>query len=326
MAQRNPTTVSAPSDREIVVCREFDAPVALVWSAWTKPEHLAKWWGPKGFTTTIEDFDLKPGGHFKQTMHGPDGTNYPNLSVFREIVPEQRIVYSHGGGREDGGGAHFDATWTFEALAKNRTRVTGRSVFATREDRDRVVREFNAIEGGRQTLARLAQHVARLGSDGDELVIVRDVAAPVARVWRAWTNVDELRRWWGPKGFRVTHAELDLRVGGTFHYGLVSPTGFELWGKFLFREITPNERLVYVTSFSDAQGGTTRHPMAEGWPLHMLNAFTFLENDGGSTLTMRTRAHEASEAERAVFRNGFDSMRGGYGGTYDQLESHLARA
>jgi uncharacterized protein YndB with AHSA1/START domain len=150
------------ADREIVIAREVNAPRELVWEAWTNPEHVANWWGPRGFTTTIEKMDVRPGGVWKHVMHGPDGTNYPNKSVFKEVVKPERIVYSHGGGREGGRGSHFVATWTFDALAADRTRVTIRMVFASTVERDFVVKEFGAIEGGKQTLERLAEHLPQI--------------------------------------------------------------------------------------------------------------------------------------------------------------------
>jgi uncharacterized protein YndB with AHSA1/START domain len=82
--------------------------------------------------------------------------------VFKEVVKPERIVYSHGGGREGGPGAHFEATWTFDPLEGNKTRATGRMVFVSAADREHVVKEFNAIEGGHQTLGRLAGYLERL--------------------------------------------------------------------------------------------------------------------------------------------------------------------
>ncbi|ADE12550.1 SRPBCC family protein [Sideroxydans lithotrophicus] len=153
-------SLNSTADREIVIERVFDAPRTLVWEAWTNPEHVAKWWGPNGFSTTIKKMDFRVGGAWKLTMHGPDGTDYPNSSVFREIVAPERIVFSHGGGREGGPGAHFLSTWTFEALGE-KTRVTMHLLFDTPEDRDLVIREFGAYEGGKQTLARLADYLAK---------------------------------------------------------------------------------------------------------------------------------------------------------------------
>jgi uncharacterized protein YndB with AHSA1/START domain len=150
------------SDREIVVTRDFNAPRELVWEAWTNPEHVVHWWGPRGFSTTIEKMDVRPGGIWKHVMHGLDGANYPNKSVFKEVVKPERIVYSHGGGREGGRGAHFVATWTFDATAADKTRVTIRTVFASATDRDFVIKEYGAIEGGKQTLARLAEYLPQM--------------------------------------------------------------------------------------------------------------------------------------------------------------------
>ena len=155
---------SDSSDREIVLSREFAAPRALVWQALTDPQHVVHWWGPHGFRTEIEEMDFRVGGAWKHTMIGPDGVRYPNKSIFREIVPEERVVYSHGGGREDGEGpgATFVATWSFEALGPKLTKLTLRMVFPSAEARDAVVREYGAIEGGKQTLARLADHLVQM--------------------------------------------------------------------------------------------------------------------------------------------------------------------
>lgn len=150
------------ADREIFVTREFNAPRELVWKAMTSPEHVVNWWGPRGFTTTIETMDVRPGGIWKHVMHGPDGTNYPNQSIFKEVVEPERIVYSHGGRREGGPGVSFVATWTFEALAANKTKVSIRMVFASAPDRDFVAKEFGAVEGAKQTLERLDEYLAKM--------------------------------------------------------------------------------------------------------------------------------------------------------------------
>jgi len=100
------------ANREIVTTRTFDAAPARVFEAWSRSEHLERWWGPNGFTTTTHQFDFRPGGTWKLTMHGPDGTDYPNRLVYDEIVRPERIVYSHHGGI-DGVPAQFQKTVTF---------------------------------------------------------------------------------------------------------------------------------------------------------------------------------------------------------------------
>jgi uncharacterized protein YndB with AHSA1/START domain len=163
MENLSPTLGSTQGDREIVIARVLDAPRELVWEAWTRPEHVTQWWGPQGFTTTIETMDVRPGGIWRHVMHGPDGTDYPNQSRFDEVVKPERIVYTHGGGKKGGPGVSFVATWTLEALGAQggQTRLTIRMVFASPAERDTVVREYGAIEGGKQTLERLAQFLAR---------------------------------------------------------------------------------------------------------------------------------------------------------------------
>jgi uncharacterized protein YndB with AHSA1/START domain len=147
---------------EIVVYRVFDAPRELVWQAMTDPKHVIHWWGPNGFTTTVEQMDVHVGGIWKFVMHGPDGVNYPNKSVFLEVVKPERVVYRHGGGREHGPGASFIGTWTFEAEGAGQTKVTIRLAFASPEEREFVIKEFSALEGGKQTLGRLGEYLPKM--------------------------------------------------------------------------------------------------------------------------------------------------------------------
>lgn len=148
--------------REIVISRELDAPRELVWEALTDPEQVIHWWGPRGFTTAITEMDVRPGGVWKHVMRGPDGTNYPNESVFQEVVAPERLVFAQGGKREGGPAISFVSTWTLDLLASGKTKVTIRMVFPSPDARDLVVREFGAIEGGKQTLERLGEHLAAL--------------------------------------------------------------------------------------------------------------------------------------------------------------------
>jgi uncharacterized protein YndB with AHSA1/START domain len=121
-----------------------------------------KWWGPRGFTTTIHEMDVRVGGVMRHTMHGPDGTDYPNKSQFVEVVKPERIVYKHGGGKQGGPGVQFIATWTFETLGPRKSRLTIHQVFASPEQREIAVNTYGAIEGGKQTLARLGEFLATL--------------------------------------------------------------------------------------------------------------------------------------------------------------------
>jgi uncharacterized glyoxalase superfamily protein PhnB/uncharacterized protein YndB with AHSA1/START domain len=174
----------------------------------------------------------------------------------------------------------------------------------------------------------MATATIQASSADETFVISRVVDAPRDSVYAAWTQCELLSRWWGPKGFTVTHCDNDPRPGGTFHYGLRTPTGQVMWGKWRYREVVAPERLVFISSFSDEAGGTTRHPGHAEWPLEMLSVITFAERDDGrrTEVTVRWTAHEASEAERKVFLDGFASMRAGWGGTMDQFADFLMRS
>ena len=161
---------------------------------------------------------------------------------------------------------------------------------------------------------------------GLEFTFTRDLDAPRELVWRAFTEPEHLRHWWGPKGFTMHSCTLDLRPGGVFHYLLRSPDGQEIWGKFVYREIIAPERLVAVVTFSDEHGNLTRHPWDPGWPVETLSAITFAEHNGRTRLTVRWVPHNATEAERGTFAAGHDSMRQGWTGTADQLAGYLAKA
>jgi uncharacterized protein YndB with AHSA1/START domain len=157
------TSDASTADREIMIERTVNAPRELVWRAWTEADQIKAWWGPNGFTTTIHEMDVTVGGVWRFMMHGPDGTDYPNKVVYREIVKPERLVYDHTDDR-DPPSHQFQTTVTFAAQGR-KTMVTLRALFANAEARAASVK-FGAIEGGAQTLARLDQHVATMSETG----------------------------------------------------------------------------------------------------------------------------------------------------------------
>ena len=160
-----------------------------------------------------------------------------------------------------------------------------------------------------------------------EFVISRTFDAPRDLVWKAFTDPVHMKEWWGPKGSKVSELKIDLRVGGTCHYALQMPGAPPMWGKFVYREIVPPERLEFINSFSDENGGTTRHPGHMSWPLEMRSIFTFEELPGGKTkFTVSWEPHNATEEERKTFEAGRDSMRMGWSGTLEKLEGYLTKA
>jgi uncharacterized protein YndB with AHSA1/START domain len=148
--------------RSIIGMREFDAPRELVFVAFADPKHLAQWWGPNGFTTTTSRFEFRAGGVWRFVMHGPDGRDYQNRITYEEIVPNERIVYRHGG-EPDVEPVQMRQTIIFEDLG-SRTRINWRLDFPSAAERDRVIKEYGADKGVMQTLARLSEFVAAMAS------------------------------------------------------------------------------------------------------------------------------------------------------------------
>jgi uncharacterized protein YndB with AHSA1/START domain len=160
----------------------------------------------------------------------------------------------------------------------------------------------------------------------DTFVISRVFDAPRDLVWKAWTDAEHLKRWWGPKGCTVTHCTMDLRPGGVFHYCLKAPDDSLIWGRWVFREIVAPERLVSLSAFSDEKGGLARPPWGGDWPPEILSVVSFAEKSGERTeVTVAWVPETGTEADRAAFVAGFDSMRQGWSGTFDQFADYLAR-
>jgi len=156
-----------------------------------------------------------------------------------------------------------------------------------------------------------------------EFTITRLLDAPRERVWKAWTEAEHLKHWWGPKGFTVHTCRVDLRPGGIFHYGMRGPDGNDMWGRFTYREIVAPEKLVFINAFSDPQGGVKPAPFSEDWPTEMLSTVTFEAQGAKTRVTVRWLPHNATEVQRKTFEDGMDSMNQGWTGTFEELAGYL---
>lgn len=148
--------MSDTTDREIVISRTIDAPRDLVFDAFTEVRHLSRWWGPKGFSTTTRAFEFRVGGAWEFVMHGPDGTDYPEWITWTEIVRPRRIAMLHGEHHDDPNA--FTSVLTFEPDGPT-THIEMVTIFPSRRQRDEAVEKYGAIEGGKQTLGKLAAYV-----------------------------------------------------------------------------------------------------------------------------------------------------------------------
>lgn len=290
--------MSDTSDRELGMTRVYAAPRELVFRAWTEPDRLAKWWGPRGFTTTTHAFDLRPGGEWRFTMHGPDGTDYPNRITYREIVPPERLVYDHGGNDDL---ASFHVTVTFKDLG-GATELTMRSVFPTAADLARVIREYGADKGMVEHLDRLGEQTA---VDDREIVSVRTFDAPPAALYAAFADPARLARWWGPVGFRDTIHAFDFRPGGAWNHTMHGPDGTDYRNESVFVEVVPNERIVFDHL-------RTMH--------RFVMTMTYAGAGGRTTLTWRMRFDTAEECAKVKAFAGPANQQ-----NFDRLAAEVAR-
>jgi uncharacterized protein YndB with AHSA1/START domain len=323
--------IDAEQDATIVITRVFDAPRELVFDAWTDPKHLAEWWGPNGFSISTRSFDMQPGGTWRFVMHGPDGRDYENRIIFEEIVRPAWHLYRHPGG-EDVEPVRFRTTVTFEDIG-GKTRLTMLMVFPSAAERKRVEEKYRAVEGGRQTLERLARYVAAMahvsatGAGGiaaaaagiapsattfgeRTLEIVRIIDAPRSLVFEAWTEREHLSQWWGPSGFTNPVCEIDARPGGAIRIVMRGPDGAEYPMKGEFHEVVRPERLVFTNIALDRDG---TH-LIDG-----LTSVTFEEHGQKTKLIVNTSAiGRVAYAERMLA-----GMEIGWTQSIDRLAAHV---
>ncbi|MEZ4467843.1 MAG: SRPBCC domain-containing protein [bacterium] len=304
---------SPEADRELVLTRLVRAPRAVVWKSLTDPVHLDRWWGPAGFKNTTHAFDLRVGGQWRYTMHGPDGTDYPNLVTWKIIEPEARLVYDHGDSVERP--RWFVTTLTL-ATEGDATRVTLRSLFDTPEACAATL-EYHAVEGGFGTLRKLdafAQHltdrVLQVTLPTDTTIhFTRLFDAPRTLVWAAITETAHLARWWGQDAAPLIECEVDFRPGGAWRFVQRDDDGTRYAFHGVYREVVPGERMVHTFIF-------------EPMPEHEVVVTTELVDvEGGATRLIATMAHASQAARDGHVQSG---MEAGAAESYDRLARLLA--
>ncbi len=291
------------SDREMVITRIVSAPRDLVYAAFTDPQHLPHWWGPRGFTITTHSIDVRPGGTWNFIMHGPDGTNYDNKIVYREVEKPARLVYAHMAADENERGS-FVTTITLESIGE-KTKVTLRAVFRTPEQRDEVLKAANAIEGGKQTLERLSHHLASIKNSNREIFSSRVLHATREEVFATFSNPQRLAQWWGPKGFTNGFSTFEFRPGGKWIFVMRGPDGAEYPNESEFMEITPPSRIVF------------EHARTMHWFKMTIDLVAL--PDGKTEINWRMEFETAEEVTRLrTFISEANQQ------NFDRLEAHLA--
>ncbi len=308
---------------EIALTRVYDAPLRAVWDAWTDPEQAGKWWGPRGFTLTTHSHDLRTGGSWNYTMHGPDGTDYPNTTKYLEVVEGSKLLYDHGG--HDDRPPLFRVTALFSE-AKGKTTLQMTMALATAEAAEET-KNFIKKAGGNATWDRLAEYLEQESTGKEKFVITRTFASPLQTMFTVWTDPKHLAQWLPPTGMTVQFIRADIRPGGSTFY-LMSGNGMTMYGGAEYVEIKSPDRIVYKQTFRDEHGNISRHPKAPTWPETMLTTVQLAEEAADETRVTVTWEPfgKVSAEELAAFVQMKASMTMGWTGSFDKLEDHLAKA
>ena len=290
-------TVLSPS-KELTITRLLNAPRDLVWKVWTDPEHIKHWWGPNGFTNTISRMDVKAGGTWDLIMHGPDGTDYKNKSVYKDVVKNEKLVYDHVSGPK------FQATITFTGEGK-KTLLKISMLFETAEERDNVVKVFKADVGLKENMYKLEGYLRKVSSE-KEMTLTRILSAPRDIVFKAWTDPEQLEKWWGPKDFTNPVCDVDVHPGGAILIHMKAPDGtvYPMDGEF--HEIVEPEKIVFTSAALDKNGKRL---------FEVLNTITFIDEDGKTKLDLHAAVSNITDEGRPYL----DGMNEGWGQSLDRL-------
>jgi len=307
---------------ELVITRIYDAPVKAVWDAWTDPDQVAKWWGPRGFSITTHSKELKPGGIWHYTMHGPDGVDYPNKTLYHEVEPYSRLVYDHGGNDEQA--PLFQVKVLFEEINQQThmhmtmTMPSAEALAASKK----IIKDAN----GNSTWDRLAEYLAKQQADREIFVINRSFATSLETMYDMWSNPEHFAHWMGPAGSSMEFITVDVREGGSAFYKMDIGNNVVLHGKVFYHKFQKPDYIEYTQQFADQNGNVSRHPFAPNWPETMsTKVFLCAEDDGQTRVTLVWEpVGKVSAEEMQTFIEMRSSMNQGWTGSFDSLENYLA--
>jgi uncharacterized protein YndB with AHSA1/START domain len=268
----------------LIITRLYDAPRDKVWKAWTDPEHVKRWWGPKHFTAPVSKIDLRVGGKYLSLMRGPDGRDYWSTGVYREIVPLERIVCTDSFADEKGNvvpASHYGmpGEWPLELLVTVKFEdIGGRTKMTLQHEGIPAGMMLEQCEAGwRESFEKLADYVVAsdrtrvIAEPGkQEVIIKREFDAPRSLVFKAYTDPDLIPQWWGPKRFATVIDKMDVSPGGLWRFVQRDACGNEYAFHGVYHEVLSPGRIVDTFEF-------------EGTPGHVSLETLTLEDAGGRT-------------------------------------------
>jgi uncharacterized protein YndB with AHSA1/START domain len=291
---------------ELTITRIFDAPREKVWQAWTSPEEIKKWWGPKYFTAPVSKIDLRVGGKYLSCMRGPDGKDYWSTGIYRELVPMERIVVTDSFADEKGNvvpASHYGMTGdfplellvtvTFEELG-NKTKMVLRHEGIPAG----MMREMTET-GWSESFDKLAEYIVTSGTrivaerGKQEVIITRIFDAPRSLVFRAYTDRNLKPQWWGPKRLTTTIDKMDVKPGGQWRFVQRDAAGNEYAFHGVYHEVRSPERIVDTFEF-------------EGMPGHVSLETWTLEDIGGRTKVTTKSVYQSVEDRDGALASGME--------------------
>ena len=292
-------------NRTLGTTRIFNAPLEIVWKVWSDINHLNNWWGPRGFTQSTSKHEFKVDGAWSFVMHGPNGVDYQNDLVYSEIIPLKKIVTRHNSHSQ------FTVTALFKVIDDQKVHDS--------------VKDF-AIVANMEHQMKFEAELAKLTGEvvPNEFIILREFKADLNTLWKMFTEPVHMASWYGPKEIKIGHCDMNFNRGGYYHFSMIAEDKNESWGKVYYIDIVKNIRLIYVTTFSNAKGEITRHPMAPLMPAELLTTVNFIKvDDHHSKIEIRWYPINALPEEIKMFNDFHGSFNMGWTGSLDRLESVL---
>ncbi len=276
-------------ERELVITRLIDAPRELVFKAWTEPEHLLAWWGPKHHPAVSARTDPRPGGTWRAALRSvEDGRVLTHGGNFREVVPPDRLVFTFTWDEEGERGLETVVTMTFADQGGKTLMTLRQTPFQSTGEREghrggwtstfERLDEISAFDGEEWIMTVKPQ--ARLSNERT-VTITRVFDAPRELVFRMWTEPKHMAEWWGPQCFTNPVCELDARPGGKILIHMRGPDGTVYPMTGIFREVIEPKLLVFTGFAEDTQGNRL---------LESLTTVTFVAQGKKTKLTVNATA------------------------------------
>lgn len=290
------------SEMTLTITRIFDAPRDLVWRMWSEKHLMMRWSCPTGFTIPYSDPDFRVGGSWQAHMRSPQGEDYRLQGVYREIVPGQRLVFTHAWLDERGTpGPETLVTITLQE-DRGKTRMDFvQSGFESESSRN------GHEDGWGEALEKFEALVDTIKGSDRSLIFTRLFAAPPGTVFACFHDPVHISNWWGPNGFRTTTYEMDFRVGGRWRFTMHGPDGTDYPNLVSYKEIVPSRRIAY-----DHGTGPENPKMFEA-------EISFAEEGGKTRVNLQLTLHDAEQRDHMI---AFGAVEGGWQ-TLSRLDAFL---